>query len=102
MTDHGISLDTTIYLWSFGVIIEIAMFYFQGPLLRGRLITLLQFCAAATVLRWLLVYGAPDNLILLFFSQSLHALSFALFHTAAISTLFTLYKERKLASYNFV
>ncbi len=101
VTDHGISMDTTIYLWSFGVIIEIAMFYFQGPLLRRRLITLLQFCAAATVLRWSLVYGAPENLALLFLSQSLHALSFALFHTAAISTLFTLYKERKLAQQFF-
>jgi PPP family 3-phenylpropionic acid transporter len=100
-TDHGVSLDMTIYLWSFGVIVEIALFYFQGPLLRRDLLGLLQFTTLATVLRWLLVYLFPENLVLLFLSQSLHALSFALFHTAAISYLFELYAQRKLAQQFF-
>jgi PPP family 3-phenylpropionic acid transporter len=100
-TDHGISLDMTIYLWSFGVIVEIALFYFQGPLLRRDLLGVLQFTTLATVLRWLLVYLFPENLVLLFFAQSLHALSFALFHTAAISYLFELYPQRKLAQQFF-
>ncbi len=100
-TDHGISLDTTIYLWSFGVIVEILLFYFQGPLLRRNLLSLLQFAVLGTVLRWMLVYLYADNLIILYFSQSLHALSFALFHTAAISYLFTLYRDRKLAQQFF-
>ncbi len=100
-TEHGISLDTTIYLWSFGVVVEILLFYFQGPLLRRNLLKVLQFAVAGTVLRWLLVYLYAENLVILYFSQSLHALSFALFHTAAISYLFTLYTERKLAQQFF-
>jgi PPP family 3-phenylpropionic acid transporter len=100
-TDNGISLDMTIYLWSFGVIIEVLMFYFQGPLLRRNLLHVIQFTAIATALRWFLVYLFPDNLTILFISQSLHALSFALFHTAAISYLFTLYTHRKLAQQFF-
>ncbi len=100
-TDRGISMETTIYLWSFGVIVEILLFYFQGPLLRRNLLGLLQFAVLGTVFRWLLVYLYADNLMILYFSQSLHALSFALFHTAAISYLFSLYTERKLAQQFF-
>jgi PPP family 3-phenylpropionic acid transporter len=100
-TAHGISLDMTVYLWSFGVIVEIAMLYFQGPLLRRDLLSLLQFATAATVLRWLLVYLFPADLPVLFFAQSIHALSFALFHTAAISHLFHLYSQKKLAQQFF-
>ena len=100
-TDHGISLNTTVYLWSFGVLIEIVMFFFQGGLLRGNLLNLLRFTALATVLRWFLVFAFPENLPVLFFSQSLHALSFALFHTAVISYLFHLYKNKSLAQQFF-
>ena len=100
-TDHGISLDMTVYLWSFGVLIEVLMFFFQGGLLRGNLLNLLRFTALATVLRWFLVFAFPQNLGILFFSQGLHALSFALFHTAAISYLFHLYKHKSLAQQFF-
>lgn len=100
-TDHGVTLDMTIYLWSFGVIVEIVMFYFQGPLLRRNLLLVVQLCAGATALRWLLVHLYPDDLPLLFLSQSIHALSFALFHTAAISHLYHLYAHRKLAQQFF-
>ncbi len=100
-TAHGISLQTTIYLWSFGVIAEIILFYFQGPLLRRNLLKLLEFSLLATVIRWLLTWLFPDNLTVLYLAQSLHAFSFALFHTAAISYLYELYSERKLAQQFF-
>lgn len=100
-TDHGISLDMTVWLWSFGVIVEILMFYFQGPLLRTNLYKLLQFTAFFTALRWLIVAAFPDNITLLFASQSLHALSFALFHTVSISILFSLYHSKRLAQQFF-
>ncbi len=100
-TEHGVSLDTTIYLWSFGVIAEIILFYFQGPLLRRSLLKLLEFALLVTIIRWLLTALFPDSLIVLFFAQSLHAFSFALFHTAAISHLYELYSERKLAQQFF-
>ncbi len=100
-TEQGISLDMTIYLWSFGVIVEIVMLYFQGPLLKKNLLGILQFTTAFTALRWLLLFLFPTNIALLFASQTIHALSFALFHSAAISYLFTLYAHKKLAQQFF-
>lgn len=100
-TDHGVSLDTTVWLWSFGVIAEIIMFYFQGRLLHRNLNALLWITAAITALRWLLVALFPNSLFILFATQSLHAFSFALFHTAAISVLFSLYKARRLSQQFF-
>lgn len=100
-TDHGVSLDMTVWLWSFGVVVEILMFYFQGPLLRSNLYRLLPLTAFFTAFRWLIVAIFPDNITLLFASQSLHALSFALFHTVSISILFSLYRSKRLAQQFF-
>jgi len=100
-TDHGVSLNTTVLLWSFGVVVEILMFYFQGPLLRTNLYRLLELTAFFTALRSLIVAAFPDNITLLFAAQSLHALSFALFHTASISVLFSLYRSKRLAQQFF-
>ena len=101
LTDHGLSLNTTVWLWTFGVIAEIVMFYFQGSLLRRNLYTILWITAFITALRWLTVAFFPNSLPLLALSQSLHAFSFALFHTAAISTLFSLYSARRLSQQFF-
>jgi len=100
-TDYGISLDMTIYLWSFGVLVEIFMLYFQGRFLRGNLILILQITTFASAFRWFLLFMFPQNLVIVFFSQSLHALSFALFHSAAISYLYYLYKHKGLAQQFF-
>ncbi len=100
-TDFGVSLDMTIYLWCFGVLAEIFMLYFQGKLLRGNLLLILQITTFASAIRWFLLFLFPQNLIILFFAQSLHALSFALFHSAAISYLFHLYRHKSLAQQFF-
>jgi len=101
-TDRGVSMDMTIYLWSFGVIVEVAMLFFQGRFLRGNLLTLLQVTLLVTAFRWFLVFAYPTTLEILFFSQSLHAFSFALFHSAAISYLFSHYKHKSLAQQFFL
>lgn len=100
-TDHGVTLETTVWLWSFGVIAEIVMFYFQGPLLRGNLLRLLQITAAITALRWLIVALFPASVPMLYASQTLHAFSFALFHSSAIALLFHLYSARRLSQQFF-
>ena len=100
-TAHGISMQMTVYLWSFGVFIEILMLYFQGSLLQTNLLLLLQITTFATIIRWLLVYFFASSLPFLFLSQSLHALSFALFHSAAISYLYHHYKNKALAQQLF-
>lgn len=52
-TAHGMSLETTSYLWAFGVICEIILFYFQAPLLsRFSLINLVKLGVFLTALRW--------------------------------------------------
>ena len=101
VTDNGINMDMTIYLWSFGVVVEILMLYFQGRFLKNNLLSILQITTFATAIRWFLLFAYPENLTLLFFAQSIHALSFALFHSAAISYLFHLYKNKPLAQQYF-
>lgn len=102
ISDYSISsLDMTIYLWSFGVICEVFMLYFQAPLLKNNLIIVLQFSVGITIVRWLILALFPDNLILLFASQSIHAFSFALYHSAAIMFLHSLYKDKKLSQQFF-
>ncbi len=100
-TDFGLSLDMTIYLWSFGVLVEIVMLYFQGRFLKNNLLIILQITTFASAIRWMLVYLFPQNIAILFFAQSIHALSFALFHSAAISYLYHTYKHRALAQQFF-
>jgi len=96
-TAHGISLQTTGYLWSFGVLCEIVLFYYQGPLLKKNLLILLQWTTATAVVRWGLLYLFPGSLPVAYLSQSLHAFSFALYYTAVISYVYRLYRQKKLA-----
>jgi len=95
--DNGFSKELISYLWTFGVVCEIVMLYFQGPLLQRNLLTILKFATLITALRWLLLYLYPSSLELTFFTQSLHAISFALYHTAAITYVFSLYAQKRLA-----
>jgi PPP family 3-phenylpropionic acid transporter len=100
-TSYGISLDMTINLWVFGVLVEIVMLYIQGRFLKYDLLLLLEITVGATVIRWGLLYLFPTNLSLLFLSQSLHALSFALFYSASIMYLHKIYKNKVLAQQFF-
>lgn len=101
-TAHGISLEMTSWMWSFGVICEIFMLYFQGPLLQRNLLNILQFATLVTALRWMMLYLFPHSVTLTFASQSLHAIGFALYHTAAITYVFSLYTQKKLAQQFFL
>jgi len=101
-TAHGVSLEITSWMWSFGVMCEIFMLYFQGPLLQRNLLNILKFATLITALRWLMLYLFPDSIPLIFASQSLHAISFALYHTAAITYVFSIYTQKKLAQQFFL
>jgi len=96
-TAHGISLEMTSWMWTFGVICEIFMLFFQGGLLQKNLLNILKFTVIVTVIRWLLLYLYPDSVIITFASQSLHAISFALYHTATITYIFSIYPQKRLA-----
>jgi len=101
-TDHGVSLEVTSWMWSFGVICEVFMLYFQGPLLQRNLLSILKFATLVTSVRWLVLYLYPDSIPIAFATQSLHAISFALYHTAAITYVFSLYTQKKLAQQFFL
>jgi len=100
--EMGLDLQTISFMWAFGVLCEIVMLYFQGPLLKKNLLTLLQITILLTSFRWLLLHLYPDNVAVVFASQAIHAFSFALHHTAAISYVYILYKDKKLAQQFFL
>ena len=101
-TEQGFSTEIISYLWSFSVLCEIVMLYFQGKLLERNLLTILKIATFITAFRWLLLYLYPSSLEIIFFSQSLHAISFALYHTAAITYVFSLYSQKRLAQQFFL
>jgi PPP family 3-phenylpropionic acid transporter len=96
-TEHQISLEMTSYLWSFGVLCEILMLYFQAPLLKYHLLNIIKFCVAVTTVRWFVLFAFPDSLTMTFLTQSIHAFSFGLYHSAVIIYLYSLYENKKLA-----
>lgn len=102
VTSHGISLEVVAWMWSFGVLCEIFMLYFQAALLQRNLLNILQFATLITALRWLILYIYPDSVPVIFATQTLHAISFALYHTAAITYVFSLYAQKKLAQQFFL
>jgi len=78
------------------------MLYFQGPLLSRNLFAIIEITIVLTVLRWILFWLFPDNLTIAFIAQSLHAFGFALYHTASITLLHTLYHQKILAQQFFL
>jgi PPP family 3-phenylpropionic acid transporter len=97
-TDHGISLERVSYLWSFGVLCEIVLFYYQAHVIKFDLLKIIKFTVFITATRWMMLYLFPDSIFVSFLSQSFHAFSFALYHTATLSYLYTLYEDKKLTS----
>jgi len=85
MEEHGYSSSTIGWFWALGVGAEVLVFLIMHRLLQrwgARLVLLCSLAIAA--LRWLLVGSTPENLVLVLFSQTLHAATFGTFHAAAI------------------
>jgi PPP family 3-phenylpropionic acid transporter len=97
-TAHGISLETVSYLWSFGVLCEIVLFYYQAHIIKFDLFMIIKLSIMITAIRWMILYLFPSSLPLAYLSQSLHAFGFALYHTATLSYLYELYSDKKLAA----
>ena len=95
--DHGISLKIVSYLWSISIVCEVIMFALQDKILHFNILKLIKFSIIVTILRWFLLYLFPSSLFIAFVTQSFHAVSFALFHTATITYLYRLYSQKKLS-----
>lgn len=85
LVDHGYSKSAVGWLWTLGVVCEIAIFYWLAHLLRAfslRAVLIASF-ALATI-RFLVIGWCADSLVMLLFAQTLHAASFGSFHASAL------------------
>lgn len=85
LVDHGYAKSAVGWLWTLGVVCEIAIFYWLSHLLRAfslRAVLIASFVLAT--LRFLLIGWGADSLLLLLLAQTLHAASFGSFHASAL------------------
>ena len=76
------------WYWAIGVIAEVVLFAYMHQLLkRYSLLSLLQWSLFITSVRWLLTVYFSKNMLVLFFLQLLHAVSFAALHSIAMEWL---------------
>jgi len=95
---HGYSKATVGWMWSLGVIIEIGVFQFLPQLTRRFDLTALYFSTfVACALRFLLIAWAVDYWVLLVFAQTLHAFTFAIYHSSAVSLVARYFGPSRLA-----
>jgi PPP family 3-phenylpropionic acid transporter len=86
------------WLWSVGVICEIAIFFWMPHLFRawtGRQILIASFALAAV--RFVIIAWFAGVVPLLVFAQVLHAATFGSFHAAALSYLHVFFQGRHQA-----
>lgn len=82
LEDYGYSKTQIGWLWAWGVIAEVFVFLYAHHLLaRCNLQKILAFVFFATAVRWWLVAKFPESITFLILAQSLHAISFGLYHS---------------------
>ena len=75
-------------MWSVGVLVEIAFFFYQAPLFRRFGVPNLMVASLFIgVLRFLLIGFGAESLLLLLVAQVLHAATFGVHHSASVATL---------------
>ncbi len=85
---HGYSKTLVGWMWTLGVVAEIAVFMGMPQLLRAfSLRGILVFSFATAILRFLVIGWAPDSLALLLFAQLLHGATFGAYHAAAVAAV---------------
>ena len=95
MEQHGYSRASIGQLWALGVLVEVAIFMVMHRLLpRFGARNLFLVAMLLTALRWVLTALFPDYLVMVLFSQSLHAASFGVFHAVAIHLIHKIFRGR--------
>lgn len=75
-------------LWVLGVVIEIALFYSQGRLFkRFDLLRLVEASLLVAVLRFFLIAELAQIAVVLVLAQLMHAVTFAVHHSASVLTI---------------
>ena len=86
LEDHGYNKSAIGFLWSLGVTAEVLMFWFIPRLMPNLpLRKLLLWSLAATAARWVLQVLAVDHPVALAVVQLIHAISFGVYHLAAVN-----------------
>jgi PPP family 3-phenylpropionic acid transporter len=85
---HGYSKAVTGTMWSLGVIAEVALFYWQAPLLKRFGAKRLMFlCFGVGIVRFALMGASPHSLAWLVVAQLMHAATFAMHHSSSVMTM---------------
>ena len=88
MSDMGYGRTLIGQLWALGVICEVGIFLVVPVFLaRWGAPALLSFSMLITALRWFLLARFPHQLPLVLFAQTLHAVTFGVYHAAAIQLI---------------
>lgn len=75
-------------LWVLGVVIEIALFYTQGRLfMRFDLLRLVEVSLLVAVVRFFLIAELAQMVVVLVLAQLMHAVTFAVHHSASVLTI---------------
>ncbi len=89
LNQAGFSTTQIGFLWSVGVVAEIIMFAVAHLFLnRFSWRFLVSLCLLMTGMRWVVVGMYPESLLIQFGAQTIHALSFGLFHLIAMRIIF--------------
>ncbi len=95
MEGNGYSRTVIGQLWALGVTVEVAAFVIMHRLLkRFGLYLLLMLTLLLTTLRWLLIAFYPEQIPIMLFAQSLHAVSFGIYHAVAITLIHQIFKGK--------
>lgn len=95
LEDYGYNRTGIGLLWALGVVAEIGVFLVMHRWLpRFGARRLLLVSIALTALRWLLIAGWADSLVIVLFAQTLHAASFGVHHAVAIHLIHQLFVGR--------
>ena len=98
LVGYGYTKGAVGWLWSLGVICEIAIFFWMAHLFRAytlRQVLIASFALAA--IRFAVIASCADNLALLLFAQTLHAASCGSFHAAALGYVHRFFRGRNQA-----
>ena len=85
LVDHGYAKSAVGWLWTLGVVCEIAIFYWLAHLLAAfslRAVLIASFVLATA--RFLMIGWLADSFVALLLAQTLHAASFGSFHASAL------------------
>jgi len=98
LVGFGYTKGAVGWLWSLGVICEIAIFFWMAHLFRAftlRQVLIASFALAG--IRFAIIALCADNLALLLLAQTLHAASFGSFHAAALGYVHRFFRGRNQA-----